>query len=73
MKISITKGKIATGIVAAIFVAGTVTIAVAKIHRHTGASAAKSRHTVFAAAQSEKTCWRYYGGPKGGAWPGPCP
>jgi hypothetical protein len=20
-----------------------------------------------------KICWRYYGGPKGGMWPGPCP
>jgi hypothetical protein len=73
MKISVSKGKIATGLVAAIFVAGAVTVAAAKIHRHVTAPATKPHHTVFAAAQPEKTCWRYYGGPKGGMWPGPCP
>jgi hypothetical protein len=29
---------------------------------------AKVRH----ASGSGKTCLRYYGGPKGGLWPGPC-
>ena len=25
-----------------------------------------------AAFPSQRTCWRYFGGPKGGAWPTPC-
>jgi hypothetical protein len=57
--------------------AGTATGAAAKAHKHhkhaiVGATA--SRNIVpNAAVQTNKICWRYYGGPKGGMWPGPCP
>jgi len=65
------------GVLSAVTAAG----AIAKVHKghksdkYTVAIASKS----YASARTEeaappaKICWRYYGGPKGGMWPGPCP
>jgi hypothetical protein len=66
------KWKLALGLTAVI-VAGTAAGATAKVLRH-AIFVTKSHHpqAVVAAAQPRKTCWRYYGGPKGGMWPGDC-
>jgi hypothetical protein len=70
---SLTKGKVVTGIAVAVIVGGTAAAA-AHVYRHKAASVIKyHRAVVVAQAQPQKTCWRYYGGPKGGMWPGPCP
>jgi hypothetical protein len=65
------------GVITAVTAAG----AIAKVHKghksdkYTVTVAAKSYAAVPIApvVQLTKICWRYYGGPKGGMWPGPCP
>ena len=33
----------------------------------------KGHHAIVRHSEEPKrTCWRYYGGPKGGLWPAPC-
>jgi hypothetical protein len=68
------KWKLAMGL-AAVIVAGTAVGAIAKVHRHRHANTVVAYHEpeVFFTTQPRKTCWRYYGGPKGGLWPGECP
>ena len=72
MNVSV-KWKLVIGLTAMIIV-GTAAGAAAKVHRHASVFFGQSRHpgTVVVAAQPRKTCWRYYGGPKGGMWPGDC-
>jgi hypothetical protein len=71
------KRALAIGLAVAI-TAATAAGAIAKVHK--GHTSDKYKVTVvarsYAAApieQPAKICWRYYGGPKGGMWPGPCP
>lgn len=65
--------KFALGLTAMI-IAGTAAGATAKVLRHPTNFVPKAHHSqaVVASAQPRKTCWRYYGGPKGGMWPGDC-
>jgi hypothetical protein len=71
----IVKRALAIGL-ASVITAGTTAGAVAKAHKH-------HKHAIVGTAisreigpnagvQTNKICWRYYGGPKGGMWPGPC-
>jgi hypothetical protein len=80
MKRSMGERALAIGLAGAIIVA-TAVGAIAKAHKghksdkYTVTVAARhyAAMPVAAVAQPVKICWRYYGGPKGGMWPGPCP
>jgi hypothetical protein len=64
---------LASAILVSAVTVGNAVDAIKKIH--------KTRHshtltTVAAVSEPEAspaTCWRYFGGPKGGMWPAPCP
>jgi hypothetical protein len=75
MNVSV-KWKLVIGL-SAVIVAGTAAGAVAKVHRHRHANTVVAQYhepeVFFTSTQPRKTCWRYYGGPKGGLWPGECP
>jgi hypothetical protein len=61
---------------AAVLAVGSASAAAVKAHRRQHVQVAVTAHpakVVAVAAHSEKVCWRYYGGPKGGMWPGACP
>jgi hypothetical protein len=70
------KWKFAIGL-SAVIVAGTAAGAIAKVHRHRHANTVVAQYhdpEVFLSfTPPRKTCWRYFGGPKGGLWPGECP
>jgi hypothetical protein len=87
MKRSMGARALAIGLAGAI-TAATAVGAVAKVHKghksdkYTVTVVAKAYAAKpyvanpYAVARVEppvKICWRYYGGPKGGMWPGPCP
>lgn len=61
---------------AAVLAAGAASAADAKSHRHVHHAAATAAHAqavnVIMVERTDKVCWRYYGGPKGGMWPGSC-
>jgi len=75
MDVSI-RWKFAIGL-AAVIVAGTAAGAIAKVHRHRHANTVVAEYhdpeVFFTLTHPRKTCWRYFGGPKGGLWPGECP
>jgi hypothetical protein len=69
------KWKLAMGL-SAVIVAGTAAGAIAKVHRHRHANTVaeyREPEVFFTFTPPRKTCWRYFGGPKGGLWPGECP
>jgi hypothetical protein len=76
------KRALAIGLAGAI-TAATAVGAVAEVHKGHKSDKYKVRVAAkpyvanpYAVARVEppvKICWRYYGGPKGGMWPGPCP
>ena len=66
--------------VAGVVIAATAVVATAraskghKSDKYTARIAPRSYATARTEpASSANVCWRYYGGPKGGMWPGPCP